>query len=1192
MEDTSTEQNTLIILNIYQQLLQNPSILAQGQKYLEDSLQNINNFASISAKIFVSNNQDQQTRIYIGALLKNLLKENWENNQYLAKQKKDIREIFLNGIIMNVGSLRIVEMIALIITEIILYDGVELWANPLKEIIQWISNEEMKVVDTGLELFCTIFSKVNQKYNSEKLLPEKFSFTLIIPELMPSLFHIFARPEVKINIKIYIYIYIQYIQYIYIYINIYIYISIQLTEKQREKLMVLLYLTVSQFAYADDVNNQLVSQCFDDTYEAWMNLFISALKTNPKTHINMKRYILKILTVIYRDFTYYSRKSIAQRLQPIWKFFNSILPLYIWTNVYGVPLNQLDDNLQPLKDPLEFQKDPKQQYGQQKNNEGENLEMRFLEEEDEYLNEIEGLTINCIELVSTLVTKDTLYMLIKLAVFPIINALSHFILLTKDQERQWVYEPNQFVSDDEDEQNMRSIRNLALQLIFQLIDKFGDITIQALMIVAEKFMMNFDEAHSTQIIKSQFEKMGTKEIKLNDFNNEKLMEFVKTSNFDCGLDEHAWKKKEIGLLLLGNFSDDIIDFQYKHSSSFNINTLIKNLIVDIDNQNTISILVAKSIWCVSRFSEIIASKNNELFLPLFKVCTERISSRNEFPVRLTATKAIGMFAHKINTYKQQLVIDKNQLLQYGVGNANILYDIFDILNNVNEETIHIVLDTLVYLNKLSPVYAPEIANIGSRKILQVFTLQHADVLVSKITLELITQLAENAQSFMIIFSSISPFILDSFQLFQNHILVNSDLSQIRQYDITLMASIFDVTSIFVKNCIDNKAKESLITLLPPLMNLMAVNEESVLQQHASICLKNFLKVADQFILKNGLIQDVMKVIMKLLQVSQNSQLESASTYAGNLCMIAFNNLLGGSADPEILRQIVYKVFRSKLATTVQGLVLVWARMINNNPIESVNFLCSFSIENRLGLKALIDKWLLQQPVFRGKYTKNTTFLALSKLFLLKDKRIENLIAIAYNPSHQNIGNDVSAPFKILSTLIRGLDNEMAPLRKDQENNKKEEENLQVENDDDDDVYNGENMEFKDGNEEKIEVDLNVIQDEEEADIEKRFAIGDKKGGGLGEFEIGSTNYMTDGFAFGYDDGEECDETTEEDLLYLNDPVISYNTADLLKNIFNELSKSDPKYFAECLKNLLKEDIALLQKYVIIKNIDTLLQNQS
>ena len=59
--------------------------------------------------------------------------------------------------------------------------------------------------------------------------------------------------------------------------------------------------------------------------------------------------------------------------------------------------------------------------------------MRFLDEDDENFNDIEGLTINCIELVATLVTKETLYMLIKLAVFPIINALAHFILLTQDQ---------------------------------------------------------------------------------------------------------------------------------------------------------------------------------------------------------------------------------------------------------------------------------------------------------------------------------------------------------------------------------------------------------------------------------------------------------------------------------------------------------------------------------------------------------------------------------------------------------------------------------------------------------------------------------------------------------------------------------------------------------------------------------------
>lgn len=49
-------------------------------------------------------------------------------------------------------------------------------------------------------------------------------------------------------------------------------------------------------------------------------------------------------------------------------------------------------------------------------------------------------------------------------------------------------------------------------------------------------------------------------------------------------------------------------------------------------------------------------------------------------------------------------------------------------------------------------------------------------------------------------------------------------------------------------------------------------------------------------------------------------------------------------------------------------------------------------------------------------------MALTKLFLLKDKKIENLLVIGFNPSHTNINSDVNAPLKILSTLIRCLDN--------------------------------------------------------------------------------------------------------------------------------------------------------------------------
>lgn len=52
-----------------------------------------------------------------------------------------------------------------------------------------------------------------------------------------------------------------------------------------------------------------------------------------------------------------------------------------------------------------------------------------------------------------------------------------------------------------------------------------------------------------------------------------------------------------------------------------------------------------------------------------------------------------------------------------------------------------------------------------------------------------------------------------------------------------------------------------------------------------------------------------------------------------------------------------------------------------------------------------------------------TLLALQKLLMMRDSRIESLMVIGFNPSHSNINSEVNAPFKILSTLLRFIDNE-------------------------------------------------------------------------------------------------------------------------------------------------------------------------
>lgn len=385
------------------------------------------------------------------------------------------------------------------------------------------------------------------------------------------------------------------------------------------------------------------------------------------------------------------------------------------------------------------------------------------------------------------------------------------------------------------------------------------------------------------------------------------------------------------------------------------------------------ILTAKSLWTISRFSEIIAQKQKELFLPLFKVASNCISKNFAYPVRMMSIKALGMFAYKIHMFKSEIGEGCNLWPNYGIVNPQIIIDIFDTINLTSEDTIHIILDTLTQLNKISSTYAPLIAELGSKHILHIFTLFNGDKLIGKLTVQLISQLSAHKEAFQKIYVEFSPFLLECFSVFQNHLEVTSDLSTLKPSDIQLMTSIFDVTSTFIKNCQDFKASENLISLLVPLLKVMNINEDIQLQVTASVCLKNFIKVAFPHITKNLLTDQIIKVIYKLLEVPKNSQLEGCALLSGNLVMITFNNLMNGKADPEILKQIVYKLYRSRIPSIVQGLVLVYARLIQTNPMDMVNFLASYSYENKMALKILIDKWLLQQPIFRGKSTKNITY---------------------------------------------------------------------------------------------------------------------------------------------------------------------------------------------------------------------------
>lgn len=126
--------------------------------------------------------------------------------------------------------------------------------------------------------------------------------------------------------------------------------------------------------------------------------------------------------------------------------------------------------------------------------------------------------------------------------------------------------------------------------------------------------------------------------------------------------------------------------------------------------------------------------------------------------------------------------------------------------------------------------------------------------------------------------------------------------------------------------------------------------------------------------------------------------------------------------------VVKKIYKSRMPSIVQSLVLIFARLIQTSPKQIIEFLSETSIENRISLKIVLDKWLLQQALFRGNYTRTVTISAICKMFMMREPTIETLMVIGYNPSHSNVNSEVNAPFKMLSLMLRFLENETKPTK--------------------------------------------------------------------------------------------------------------------------------------------------------------------
>jgi hypothetical protein len=167
-----------------------------------------------------------------------------------------------------------------------------------------------------------------------------------------------------------------------------------------------------------------------------------------------------------------------------------------------------------------------------------------------------------------------------------------------------------------------------LAIFNELIEKFEDAALQAILMVSEKFFLNHSEKQTTALIIDIYERSGIyNKLQLN-IDKEKFNNLIKLSSPELGLKGESWRKIEVALAILGRFSEDIIVFQSKIQSAFDIQSFVVGLMKHIEDPSYLQLLKGQAILCITRYTEIISIKHKELFVPLLKTVFVAVGGNN------------------------------------------------------------------------------------------------------------------------------------------------------------------------------------------------------------------------------------------------------------------------------------------------------------------------------------------------------------------------------------------------------------------------------------------------------------------------------------------------------------------------------------------------------------------------------------
>ncbi|KAI9315923.1 armadillo-type protein [Dichotomocladium elegans] len=505
-----------------------------------------------------------------------------------------------------------------------------------------------------------------------------------------------------------------------------------------------------------------------------------------------------------------------------------------------------------------------------------------------------------------------------------------YLQITQEQVETWLSNVNQYVADEDDYTFSFTARVAGWDLLAVLQETFPDPYAAALWAATQRH-------------------------------------FTESNNARVAGDANWWKIQEACLCAMGRSADDMMQAIKDGSRNlrFDIKSLFDHVIIDSIRATGCPFLQGRALVFASELVDILPG---ELASEYVRVSAEALRSpESSIPVKISALRAL-------NNYCQQLDPEFSAPQQMAIMEC-----ICQLLPEATEEALMLLLQSLCAVVKIKPEITAQYEQVLTTAVLDTWKRFPTDSIIASYILDIIEHFARIPQYAPALYHRCLPFLDNVFKTTS---------------DQTVIASAIDILTAMIRYAQSPLPNEFTERMFPTVMQLGWNSTDEDVLQSVQECLKHYIIKDSNHIIqwndgsgKSGL-DYVVHFVAKLLQTSTSSQ----SLFVGDLIVTLIQNAGHNIANvlPELLNAVLARLENADNQPFIQSLVMVFAHLIINQQDTVYQFLCNTAVNGKSGLEVLMKMWCDYFDSFSGYYRLKVSAIALSKVFLITDPRLQSL----------------------------------------------------------------------------------------------------------------------------------------------------------------------------------------------------------